>query len=131
MTEPYLCIHCGEFVPENAPCPNGCEKDDAELIQFPGSNDRPEFANMEGPIQVRRPDYRGCQHRTGVEIDESLRTVFCKQCGVQLDPIEVILGWRWIWIQIQHKRAALKRETEKWERQRENARKRRAKGRTT
>ena len=47
--------------------------------------------SLDGPgISIKRHSYDGCQHRYR-EVDPELRLVTCAQCGVQLDPIEVLI----------------------------------------
>jgi hypothetical protein len=42
------------------------------------------------PLTIKQQDYRACQHKH-LWIDRTLRTVECEDCGILLDPIEVLI----------------------------------------
>jgi hypothetical protein len=43
-------------------------------------------------VAVKRRVYSDCKHLS-IEVDEVLRTVYCRRCKVQVDPVQYLIDW--------------------------------------
>ena len=78
------------------------------------------------PVTVLPRPWDGCQHRA-TDIDTTLRTVSCHDCGAMLDPVEVLIGFALDWSRWEREAEALAKlragheadERARWERARD------------
>lgn len=66
----------------------------SELIEV---DFRPRDQDIDPALRIKRHNrYKDCEHWRTL-IDENLRTVKCRDCGEQLDPVEVLILWAEHW----------------------------------